>query len=228
MLWTVFEDHESASQAVALRLLDFVRAKPDATLALPSGNTPTRIYELLKEEACAFAGITVFALDEYVGLGIEDSRSFARFFQDHVFGPFGLPPGQTHVLNGRAEQLAAEAARYEALILARGGLDLTLLGLGGNGHIAFNEPADVLAAHTHVTELAPPASEVASCGITMGMGTLLSAPYVMLIATGAKKAEAVRKMLSGRVDPRCPASLLQTHPRVEVFLDTAAAVELSL
>lgn len=227
MRFTVYPDHEAASQAVAERLKAFLGDRPDAVLALPSGNTPTRIYELLRPTKALFAGATVFALDEYVGLDGSDPRSFAAFFQAHVFGPFELPRDRTFVLNGAAADLKAEGERYERLIAERGGLDLTLLGLGGNGHIAFNEPADQQVSRTHVVDLAPPASDVAPRGITMGVGTLLSSPTVLLIATGAAKAKAVGRMLSGQVDPRCPASLLQLHPRAEVFLDTAAAGELT-
>lgn len=226
MRWTVYADHEAASRAVAERLQAFLRERPEAILALPSGNTPMRTYEVLAQDPTAFARARVFALDEYLGLDIRDSHSFAAFFRDHVFGPLGLPEDRTDVLNGKSLDPQAEARRYEARIAALGGLDLTLLGLGANGHIAFNEPADALVARTHTTDLAPPASEVAPQGITMGVGTLLSAPRVLLIATGAKKAAAVKHMLSGRVDPRCPASLLAVHPDAEVFLDTAAAAEL--
>ena len=223
----VFPDHEAVSQALAGRLRAFVHQQPRAVLALPSGGTPERLYALLAQEPQAFSAATVFALDEYVGLAPDDPRSFAAFFARHVFGPLGLPPAQAQVLDGRAADLAAEGARYEEAIARAGGLDLTLLGLGANGHIAFNEPGDALAARTHVVELARPAADVAPQGITMGVATLLAAPRVWLVATGAKKAEAVARMLGGSVDPRCPGSLLQLHPAAEVFLDTAAADRLA-
>lgn len=223
----VFPDHEAVSREVAGRLRAFVHEYPRAVLALPSGGTPIRTYEVLAEHPGVLGQATVFALDEYLGLGLDDPRSFAAFFARHVFGPLGVAPERAHVLDGRALDPLVEAGDYEARIARAGHLDLTLLGLGANGHIAFNEPAEALTARTHVARLAPPASDVAPQGITMGVGTLLAAPRVWLMATGKGKAKAVAAMLSGRVDPACPASLLQVHPAAEVFLDTAAAEGLS-
>ena len=223
----VFPDHEAVSREVAGRLRAFVHAYPRAVLALPSGGTPIRTYEVLAEHPGVLAEATVFALDEYLGLAKEDPRAFAAFFAKHVFGPLGVAPERAFTLDGRAADPLAEAGAYEARIAHAGHLDLTLLGLGANGHIAFNEPAPALTARTHVATLAPPASDVAPRGITMGVGTLLSAPRVWLIATGRAKAKAVAAMLSGRVDPACPASLLQLHPAAEVFLDTSAAEGIS-
>lgn len=227
----ILPDHEAVSQALAKRVIAFAREFPAGTYALPSGNTPVRLYEILAEavraEKVHFSWAHIFALDEYLGLDGSDPRSFKAFFEQHVFGPLGIPDAQAHVLDGKAADAIAEAATYEAAITEAGGLDLTVLGLGANGHIAFNEPGATLAVRTHITELAPPASDVAPQGVTMGVGTLLSAPKVWLMATGAGKAEAVEQMLSGAVDPRWPASLLQVHPGAEVFLDQAAASKLT-
>lgn len=223
----VFADHEAVSRAIADRLTRFVNERPASVLALPSGNTPVRTYELLAaavaERRVSFEAATVFALDEYRGLDESDERSFRAFFKRHVFEPLGIAATRRHALDGTAPEPELEAAWYEGAIAEVGGLDLTLLGLGGNGHIAFNEPASTLQARTHVAILAHPANQVAPEGITMGVGTLLSAPTVWLMATGAGKAEAVACMLGGTVDPACPASLLQVHPRAEIFLDQAAA-----
>ncbi|MEB3222789.1 MAG: 6-phosphogluconolactonase [Candidatus Sericytochromatia bacterium] len=219
----LLSDATAVAEAVASRLAGWLRERPASVLALPSGNTPIEAYARLADEPGLFGAATVFALDEFVGLGADDPRSFAAFFQTHLFGPCGLPPTRAHVLNGLAADLEAEARAYEAAIEAAGGLDLTLLGLGANGHIAFNEPAPTLGGRTHVVDLAPPSSAIAPRGITMGVGTLLAAPTVWLIATGDAKAEAVRRMTCGQVDPACPASLLQLHPDAHVFLDTAAA-----
>lgn len=223
----VFPDHEAVSREVAGRLRAFVHEYPRAVLALPSGGTPERTYAVLAEDPAAFREVTVFALDEYLGLDAGDARSFAAFFRRHVFGPLGIAPERAHVLDGKALDPLVEAQDYEARIARAGHLDLTLLGLGANGHIAFNEPAPALTARTHVAALVPPASDVAPRGLTMGVGTLLAAPRVWLVATGRKKADAVARMLSGRVDPACPASLLQLHPAAEVFLDTSAAEGIS-
>jgi glucosamine-6-phosphate deaminase len=223
----VHPDADAVAVALAERLTGRLREQPASVLALPSGNTPIAAYARLAHEPGLFSQATVFALDEFVGLGPDDPRSFASFFRTHLFGPCGIPPGRAHVLDGRAPDLAAEASAYEAAIAKAGGLDLTLLGLGANGHIAFNEPGTTLGVRTHVVELAPPSSDIAPRGITMGVGTLLSAPSVWLIATGPAKAEAVRRMTCGQVDVGCPASLLQLHPDAHVFLDTAAAAMIS-
>jgi glucosamine-6-phosphate deaminase len=222
----VLPDAATVAEAVADRLAAWLREQPASVLALPSGNTPVEAYARLAGEPGLFAQATVFALDEFVGLGPDDPRSFAAFFQAHLFGPCAIPAARAHVLDGLATDLVAEAQRYEAAIARAGGLDLTLLGLGANGHIAFNEPGPTLGARTHVVDLAAPSSAIAPCGITMGVGTLLSAPTVWLIATGPGKAAAVRRMTCGQVDPACPASLLQVHPDAHVFLDTAAAAEI--
>lgn len=223
----IFADHEAVSREVANRLRSYLHAHPTAVLALPSGSTPERTYALLAEHGEGLCEATVFALDEYLGLGAGDAASFRSFFERHVFGPLKVPPERAHVLDGQAPEPDSEAAAYEIAIQRAGGLDLTVLGLGANGHIAFNEPGPSLSVHTHVTPLAPPASAIAALGITMGVGTLLAAPQVWLIATGTHKAAAVAAMLAGQVDPACPASLLQLHPHAEVFLDTSAAGGLS-
>ncbi|MEB3197527.1 MAG: glucosamine-6-phosphate deaminase [Candidatus Sericytochromatia bacterium] len=223
----VLPDEDAVSEALARHLADFLRLRPRAVLALPSGNTPIKTYAHLARAPECLAEATVFALDEYVGIPAADPRSFAHFFATHLFGPCRLPSARAHVLNGCAPDLGSEAVAYEAAIAAAGGLDMTVLGLGANGHIAFNEPAQALSARTHVADLAPPASDVAPQGITMGVATLLSAPRIVLIATGAHKQEAVARMAGGSVDPACPASLLQVHPDVNVFLDTAAAAQIT-
>ncbi|MEB3329621.1 MAG: glucosamine-6-phosphate deaminase [Candidatus Sericytochromatia bacterium] len=220
-------DATAVAQALAERLTTRLREQPASVLALPSGQTPIAAYARLAMEPGLFAQATVFALDEFVGLGPNDPRSFAAFFRTHLFGPCGIPASRAHVLDGLAPDLDAEARRYEAAIAAAGGLDLTLLGLGANGHIAFNEPAQALGVRTHVVDLAAPSSAIAPRGITMGVGTLLAAPSVWLVATGPAKAKAVRRMTCGQVDPTCPASLLQLHPEAHVFLDTAAASEIA-
>lgn len=224
----LFPDHEAVSQAVADRLVHFLADRPRSVLALPSGRTPERLYALLAENAEAFEEARIFGLDEFYGLPENDARSFRTFFENHVFGPLAIPPRHGHVLNGQARDAQEECARYEAAIAQAGGLDLTLLGLGANGHIAFNEPAPVLAADTHLENLTSSAAAIAPQALTMGVGTLLSAPRVYLMASGADKAEAVARMLSGVVDPLCPATLLQVHPGAEVFLDQSAASRASL
>jgi glucosamine-6-phosphate deaminase len=207
--------------------------QPGSRLALPSGETPRKAYRLLGEWVAAgrisFAGTTIFALDEYWGLAPAHPASFARFFSEALLDRIDLPSGAFHAPRGDAPDARREAARYEALIAA-GGLDLAVLGIGRNGHIAFNEPGAWLEATTHVATLSeetragmPAGLETVQEGLTMGVGTILRARKVLLGATGASKAEAVARAFGGRVDPRWPASLLQVHPDAEVLLDPGAA-----
>ena len=153
---------------------------------------------------------------------------------DHV----SIDPANIHIPNGRAEDLKAECRRYEAAIAAAGGIDLQILGIGTNGHIGFNEPADGLCAHTHIAELEQKSREsnaqlfggdwqaVPERAISMGMATILGARSVVLVATGRKKADAVYGLVEGLITPQLPASFLQVHPRVTVMLDAQAAIRL--
>lgn len=223
---------EAVSHALALTIAQALR--PGARLALPSGETPKQAYWLLGEwvEAgrISFRGVEIFALDEYVGLAPEHPDSFARFFAEALLARIDLPEGAFHAPRGDAADLTREAARYERLIAEGGGLDLAVLGIGRNGHIAFNEPAERLEAATHVARLAagtraamPASLATVHEGLTMGVGTICQARSLRLGATGASKAEAVARSFGGRVDPWWPASILQVHPDAAVLLDPSAA-----
>lgn len=222
---------EAVSLELARRIAETLA--PGARLALPSGETPRHAYALLGEQVAAgaltFKDTQIFALDEYLGLGPDHPDSFARFFQHALLSRIDLPIDAFHIPRGDASDPEAEADRYEALI-TQAPLDLTVLGIGRNGHIAFNEPAARLSARTHVALLAettraglPARIKDTKYGLTMGVGTLCQARRVVLAATGSSKAEAVARMLNGCVDPACPASVLQLHPDAEVLLDPEAA-----
>lgn len=224
-----------SSDAVSHSLAQIIAQalKPGARLALPSGETPRQAYAILGEWVEAgritFEGVTIFALDEYRGLAPEHPESFAHFFAEALLARIDLPAGAFHVPRGDAPDPWREVARYEALV-ADGGLDLAVLGIGRNGHIAFNEPAERLEVATHVAKLAPGTRAVMPPsllgvheGLTMGVGTIAQARRIRLGATGASKAEAVAQCFGGRVDPRWPASILQVHPDAAVLLDPAAA-----
>ncbi len=227
-----------SSEAVSLELARAIAQalKPGARLALPSGETPRQAYALLGDWVAAgqisFKGTQLFALDEYAGLAPDHPDSFAQFFAEALLSRIDLPAGDFHAPRGDAADAAAESERYEALI-ADGGLDLAVLGIGRNGHIAFNEPGERLAVLTHLSALSestragmPPSLQGVREGLTMGVGTISRARKVLLAATGASKAEAIAQALGGWVDPRCPASILQVHPDAEVLLDPQAASQL--
>ena len=211
-------------------------------LGLPAGRTPVEAYtelgRLYSAGEADFSHATAFLLDEFVGLDASHAGSFRRFLTEHLLSGINLSPNQTHSLNGVAPDPDIECERYEETIAASGGLDLLLLGLGVNGHIGFNEPGDTLAARTHRVTLldstraenAGPfggvASRVPNEALSIGMGTILRAETIVMIATGERKASAVAGMLRGPVTTTLPASFLQLHRRVEVYLDRAAAAAL--
>ncbi len=185
-----------------------------------------------------FSQATAFLLDEFVGLEASHAGSFRRFITDHLLSGVNFVPERTHSLNGVADDPDLECERYEETIASCGGLDLLLLGLGVNGHVGFNEPGDTLAARTHRVTLlestrrenAGPfgsaAARVPKEALSLGMGTILYAETIAVIAIGERKASAVAGMLRGPVTTHLPASFLQLHRRVEVYLDRAAAARL--
>ncbi len=199
--------------------------------------TYTELGRLHSAGEADFSHATAFLLDEFVGLDESHAGSFRRFLTEHLLSGINLSPNQTHSLNGVAPDPDSECERYEETIAAVGGLDLLLLGLGVNGHIGFNEPGQTLAARTHrVTLLDSTRAEnagpfggaalVPTEALSIGIGTILRADTIVIIATGARKASAVAGMLRGPVTTTLPASFLQLHRRVEAYLDRAAAAAL--
>lgn len=223
-------------------MADTLRRSPDLVLGLPAGRTPVETYtELCRLHAAGeadFSQATAFLLDEFVGLDSSHAGSFRRFLTEHLLSGINLDPNRTYSLNGVAADLDVECERYEETIAAIGGLDLLLLGIGVNGHVGFNEPGDALAARTHRVALVETtrvenaglfggsASRVPQAALSIGMGTILRAETIVMLATGERKASAVAGMLRGPVTTTLPASFLQLHRRVEVYLDRAAAAAL--
>jgi glucosamine-6-phosphate deaminase len=225
-------DPEAAGRAAARLVASLVRARPDATLALAAGSTMVPVYRALVEIATAegipFARIRAFDLDEYAGVAPDDPRSFRRFVREHLLDRLGVPPDRHEAPDGLALDPAAECARYEAAIARAGGLDLALLGLGRNAHLAFNEPGAPLAGRTYVELLQPDSRkrDLPRLAITMGLGTIRDARALLLVALGPEKAGAVADALEGPVTARVPASVLQLHPDATVILDEPAAARL--
>ncbi len=232
-----FPDPETLGEAIAQRIVDRLRARPASVLALASGKTPVPVYDALvrryRAGEVSFAQATVFALDEYLGVAPDDPLSFAGFFRQHLFSRVDLAPERCFVPDGSAGDPDLECRSYEARILAAGGIDLSVLGIGPNGHIAMNEPGPVLFPATHVEELSrqtrellPAALSHVRAGLTMGMATLLNAAEVMLLATGAAKAEIVSRAVLPVLDPMVPASFVKLHPRALLAVDAAAGSSL--
>ncbi|QUS37266.1 glucosamine-6-phosphate deaminase [Falsirhodobacter algicola] len=234
---------EGAVKAAALQIADLLAARPEAVLGLATGGTMEPVYaaliDLVAEGQCRGDRFTSFNLDEYVGLSADHPQSYHHYMRRHLFDALGVPAAQTHLPAGDAPDLAAEAQRYEARIAAAGGIDLQLLGIGANGHIGFNEPSSSLASRTRVKTLTRSTVEanrrffaegeaVPVHALTMGIGTVMDARHILLLATGAGKARAVAGMAEGPVSAACPASILQMHPSVVLVCDRAAAADLRM
>lgn len=237
-----FDGPDDAAVAVARRIAHALTRDPALVVGLPTGRSPIGTYAQLRRLQAAgevdFARATTFNLDEFAGIPPSHPGSFRAFMDQHLFGAINLLPERIHFLNGAAEDLDVECERYEAAIEAAGGIDLQLLGIGRNGHIGFNEPADALTSRTHRVRLAESTrrdnaalfggdmTRVPREALSMGMGTILKARTVLLIATGERKAECVERALRGPISTHLPASFLQLHRRVELYLDREAAARL--
>ncbi len=201
--------------------------KPDCVLGLATGSTPIGAYDQLvewhRDNGLSFERVRSVNLDEYRGLGGDHDQSYRYFMNEHLFSRVNIDLKNTNVPNGLAADPAAECARYDNLIESLGGIDLQLLGLGRNGHIGFNEPADAFTLGAHVVELSEStidantrffASEagVPRQALTMGVKHIFQAKRIVVVVSGADKADAVAKALCGKVDPQVPASILQLHP----------------
>ena len=215
--------------AVGVHVADLVRRSvernPSLVLGVATGATPLPVYRALARASGDFSGVRLVALDEYVGLPAGHPASYSAYVEGEIAVPLGLPAAHVVVPQGSGVAL-------ELRIAALGGVDLQLLGIGRNGHLAFNEPGSPLDSRTRVVALTETTrrdnaayidASVPTRAITQGLGTILEARHLVLIATGAAKAVAVAAALSGPVTPDCPASVVQRHPRVTVVLDAAAA-----
>ena len=231
-----FDDEDALSAALATRVLECIIAKPDLVLGLPTGRTPLGLYRELRDRSrIDWSRVRTFNLDEFVGLEPSHPNSYRAYMQAELFDHVSIDPANIGFLNGAAADLTAECRRYEDAIDAAGRIDLQILGIGANGHIGFNEPANGLCANTHIARLQQETREsnaqrfsggwqaVPENAVSMGMSTILGARQIVLIATGAEKVDAVHGLIEGLITTRLPASLLQVHPHVTVMLDRAAA-----
>ncbi len=228
-------DADSAATLAARLIAARLRAKPDLVLGLATGRTMERVYDRLAAMALDFSGCRSFNLDEYIGVPAEDEHSYRRYMDEHLFGRVNIARARTHVPDGMAADLGAEAQRYERLIREAGGIDLQLLGIGEAGHIGFNEPLSALMSRTREKALTAvtrqqnasmfggDASRVPARALTMGVGTILEARELLLLATGPAKAAILAKAVEGPITAMISASALQLHPHCKVVLDEAAA-----
>ena len=220
------------SRTAARVLAEVLRDKPDCVIGLATGSTPVGTYDELarmcREDGLSFARCTTVNLDEYLGLDGSHPQSYRRFMDEHLFSRIDIRRDHTFVPNGVAPDPAEECAAYDARIKALGGIDIQLLGIGHDGHIGFNEPADEFTDATHVVGLTPrtieanarffdSAAEVPRQAITMGMGAIMGARKILLIADGPEKKDILDAAIHGPVTPRIPASIIQRHPDVTIL-----------
>ena len=235
----LIRDTPEEGARIAYRLVRKIpSSRSNPVLGLATGGTPLRLYRemirMYQAGELSFQDCTSFNLDEYVGLPPEDERSYHHYMRTHLFDQVDMDPEHVHLPNGCAGDLRQACRDYEQKIKESGGIDLQVLGIGANGHIGFNEPTGSLASRTWVKILSEQTmrdnavyfdhpEDVPRHVVTMGIATVMETRHCLLLANGAKKAEAVRYMIEGPVSASCPASILQMHRRVTIVLDEEAA-----
>jgi glucosamine-6-phosphate deaminase len=229
--WETLADYDALSGRAAAIFLSAIRHNPHIVLGLPTGRTPVKMYERVvaacSREYHCFRDVVTFNLDEYVGIEQRHPGSYCTFMNEHLFQHVDIKKSNEHIPNGTAPDAGAECVQYEREISAAGGLDLTFLGLGSNGHIGFNEPGTPFNSRTRVVALtestraanAPlfPDGNVPTHAMTMGIGTILQSKSIVLLASGDKKRPAIERLRSGGNTEDFPASALWLHPDVTVL-----------
>ena len=233
----VCENYAEISARAAELIADLVKAKPDCVLGLATGSTPVGMYkELIAKNTAgeiSFKDVITYNLDEYYPIEPTHEQSYRYFMNVNLFDHIDIDKAKTFVPNGLTENPEEEGAAYDAAIEAAGGVDLQVLGIGQNGHIAFNEPDDALIAGTHITSLTDDTIEansrffaskedVPTRAFTMGIGSIMKAKKIILLANGANKHAAIAQMLDDKITTQCPATILKAHPDVYLFCDKAA------
>lgn len=234
----VVNNYEELSKVAAKEFSKVIKEKENAVLGLATGGTPVGMYKELirmyEQKELNFSKITTVNLDEYIGLNPEHNQSYRYFMNNNLFNHINIDKSNTFVPNGLAEDLEAQCKEYDQKIVELGGIDIQLLGVGNNGHIAFNEPNNELSSGTHIISLTDNTIEanarffdniddVPRKAITMGVGGIMKAKKIILIASGESKAEAIKGIFSGKITTANPATMLQMHRDVTVIVDEAAA-----
>lgn len=238
---SIFKTAQEIGIAVAEIITNEVKKNPTCVLGLATGATPIPTYNAIKDTfnkgGISFKDVKTYNLDEYCDLPVDDKNSYYTFMHEQLFNGIDIPEENVHFLNGNAVDTVAECKRYDDEIKNIGGIDIQLLGIGNNAHIGFNEPADEFtngSFKVKLTESTINANKIyfeenamPRYALTMGIKQIIAAKKIILIATGVKKAQAVRNMIEGEVTPEVPASVLQQHDDVLIFLDEDAASLLS-
>lgn len=231
----IVKDYYELSKAAAEVVKGTLSHKPDAVLGLPTGSTPIGMYNELirmyRADEIDFSGVTTFNLDEYYGMPYENKESYHYYMQRNFFDHVNINPDSINIPDGNAKDIAEECRKYDERIRKCGGIDLLILGIGHNGHIGFNEPGSEMIMDTHLTDLTAETilansrffegtDDIPRKAVTMGLDGIMSARQIMLLASGADKAAAVRRLLSGdRVNPGFPASFLYLHSNTLMIIN---------
>ena len=234
---TECKDYGEVRAVAADMVAQEIIKNPCAILGLPTGGTPVGMYENLckqyKEGKISFANVTTFNLDEYYPMKRDNDQSYYYFMKDHLYNKVDLKSDHINIPNGDTKDPEAECKRYDQKIESLGGIDLQVLGIGPNGHIGFNEPAESLQASTHKTSLTPSTiaanarffakeEDVPKHAITLGIGNIMKAKHILLLVSGKNKHKALMGLLSGEISCHNPSTMLLMHPHVTVLADRAA------
>ncbi|MFN3871917.1 MAG: glucosamine-6-phosphate deaminase [Ignavibacterium sp.] len=241
MLVIIKENYQEMSIEAAKQVASIIRKKPDCVIGFATGSTPLGLYKELirmhKEEGLDFSKVVSFNLDEYVGLPPNHPESYHYFMWENLFKHININPSNVHIPMGMAEDIDAFCEWYEQKIIEHGGIDLQILGIGANGHIAFNEPGSSLGSRTRIKTLDEKTrmdnarffnsmDEVPKYAITMGVGTIMEAKKLLLLANGIKKADAIKATVEGPIMAKYPATIVQLHRYATVIVDKEAASKL--
>jgi len=234
----ICKTYEEMSATAAYIVAEQVRTKPQSIIGFATGSTPVGTYKQLRSlyesGYVDFSGVTAFNLDEYYPIKHDNDQSYYYFMRDNLFSHINIKEENLNIPNGECSDPAKECTEYDRKMAAMGGTDLQILGIGNNGHIGFNEPADSLSLATYLVDLTEDTIEVNARffekiedvprqALTMGMGGVFSSKHILLLINGSKKAPIVKELFSGSITPQVPASLLNLHPNVTVIMDEEAA-----
>lgn len=242
MLLMIRENYDAICKLAATKIAQMIQKKPRCILGLATGSTPLGVYKELihlhREEGLDFSRVQTFNLDEYVGLPTTHDQSYYYFMQKNLFEHINIHQDSIHLPNGMAENIEQECIDYEKRIAAAGGIDLQILGIGSNGHIAFNEPFSSLGSRTRIKTLTEKTrkdnarffksmDEVPKYAITMGVGTIMDSRNIILLASGENKAWAIKVTVEGPITALVPATMVQMHRNATLVIDKDAAGQLS-
>lgn len=242
MLVVVKSNYDEMSKEAAKIVAQRIKNKPNLVLGLATGSTPLGLYKELikmhKDEGLDFSKVITFNLDEYIGLPPSHDQSYHYFMYQNLFKHININPTNVHIPSGQSDNIEVFCQWYEDEIKKAGGIDLQILGIGGNGHIAFNEPGSSLASRTRIKTLTKKTIEdnsrffdsidkVPKFAITMGIGTIMESKEIILLANGEGKSDAVKAAVEGPITAMCPASILQMHPKAIFIVDQLAGKKLT-